>query len=100
MECKMGSTQSRYSASFKAEAVARSREPGANRSKIARELGISEATLYFWVKGAQGTVGKEKQEKPETEREELIRLRRELNAMTEERDFLKKAAAFFAKEKL
>jgi predicted transcriptional regulator len=38
---------------------ARSREPGANRSRIARELGISETTLYFWVKGAQTTMGRE-----------------------------------------
>ena len=93
----MGTTQSRYSAGFKAEAVARSRQPGANRAQIARELGISEVTLYHWVKGKKGMKDVEKREEAEAEREEIIRLKCQLDRVTEERDFLKKAAAYFAK---
>ena len=63
---------------------------------VARDLGIHNTLLYRWVsqfgKKPDGT-----QVTPD-EHEELIRLRREVKLLQEERDILKKATAFFAKE--
>jgi transposase len=74
------------------------REVG-NLSKVARDLDLTEGTLRQWVKQAaidegHGPAGALTSE----ERDELRRLRRENRTLEMERDFLKKAAAFFAKE--
>lgn len=82
----------------KADAVQLVRRTG-NMSKVARDLDLTETSLRNWVKQAEIDAGKG----PEgaltsSEREELQRLRRENRTLEMERDFLKKAAAFFAKE--
>jgi len=62
---------------------------------IARELGVSEPSLRAWVEAARP------QPKPpltDDERSELIRLRREIRRVEMERDILKKATAFFARQ--
>lgn len=86
-----------FSAEYKAEAVAVVRSGGKSVRRVARELDLTETALRAWVRqAAEGAadvapVG-------ETERGELKRLREEVLVLRMERDFLKKAAAFFAKE--
>ena len=87
-----------FTAEQKADAVRMVRETG-NVAKVARELDIGDGSLRSWVKQAdidegRGPAGALNSE----EREELRRLRRENRRLEMERDFLKKAAAFFAKE--
>ena len=88
----------KYTAEQKADAVRMVREVG-NLAKVARDLDLTESSLRNWVKladideghGPEGALTTE-------ERDELQRLRRENRRLEMERDFLKKAAAFFAKE--
>ena len=65
-------------------------------SQIARELGISAHLLYQWKKTLHADLTVARSSPPELEKE-LKRLQRENAELREERDFLKKAAAFFAK---
>jgi transposase len=67
------------------------------KSRIARDLGIAVWTLSNWVKQAEIEAG-EGAGLTTDEREELRRLRRENRILREEREILKKAAAFFAQE--
>jgi transposase len=88
-----------YTAEFRAEAVRLVREAKRPVASVARELGIGQQTLSGWLKQAAideggGPTGA----LTTTEREELQRLRRETKRLQEERDILKKATAFFAKE--
>ena len=87
-----------YTPEQKADAVRLVREVG-NLAKVARDLDLTESSLRNWVRQAdidegQGTEGALTTE----EREELRRLRREVRTLEMERDFAKKAAAFFAKD--
>ena len=82
----------------KADAVRLVREVG-SLAQVARDLDLTESSLRNWVKQAdidegQGPAGALTTE----EREELRRLRREVRTLEMERDFAKKAAAFFAKD--
>ena len=81
---------------FKLEAVRLAERDGMSVAQVARDLGISDSVLYDWVKKF-GTSSADTPLTPD-EREELIRLRRELRTVKEERDILKKATAFFTKE--
>ena len=84
-----------FSREFKVEAVRVLTESGRRLSEVARELGIRPEQLREWSRH----VGAETPASPASaESEELRRLRRELEITRQERDFLKKAAAFFAKE--
>ena len=88
----------RYPEEFKAEAVQLVRSfPEKSIRQLAYELGISDQTLRNWVKQAQIDRG-EREGLTSQEREELRTLRRENKVLREEREILKKAAAFFAKE--
>jgi transposase-like protein len=83
----------------KAETVRLIRESGKSIAVVARELGLTESAVRVWVRQAgidagHGPVGALTTE----EREELGRLRREVRTVRMERDILKKATAFFAKE--
>jgi len=88
-----------YTAEFKAEAVQllRTRQAaGATLAAVSRELDVSADQLRLWERQAvaQGQVPRAS----ESEAEELRRLRREVETLRQEREFLKKATAFFAKE--
>ena len=84
---------------FRAEAVRLVRDGKRGIAPVARELGISEQTLSRWLKQADIDEGRGPEGALTTaERDELLRLRREKKRLQEERDILKKATAFFAKE--
>lgn len=87
----------RFSAEFKHEAV-RLLEQGRKASELGAELGVSPEVLRRWkrdvAKGGERAFPGHGRPKPENE--ELVALRRENARLREERDFLKKAAAFFA----
>lgn len=88
----------RFSREFKIEAVQRVLE-GRRASEVASELGINAEVLRRW-KHDLGTAGAKAfpgHGRPKAENEELVALRRENARLREERDFLKKAAAYFAK---
>ena len=84
----------------KAEAVKICQQSSKPISQVARDLDLPENSLRAWVKQAEidERGGNDDGELASDEREELRRLRRENRELQMERDFLKKAAAFFAKE--
>lgn len=92
-------TRRQYSDEYKAEAVRLISNAGKPVSQIARELGVNTNVLHRWMREEHevGAAGKTRGT-VKAEQEELLRLRRELARVTQERDFLKRAAAFFAKE--
>jgi transposase len=86
-----------YSLEFRREAVRLLRSSGRSVPQLARELGCSPQSLRNWSRQIDVDDGKAVGLTSD-EREELRRLRRELRTVTEEREILKKAAAFFARE--
>jgi transposase len=83
---------------FKAGAVRLVIEEGKTVGAAARDLDLTETALREWVRRAQADRTKGRTSLTTSEREELTRLRKELRIVTEERDILKKATAFFAKQ--
>ena len=86
----------RYSEEFKVEAVKQVTERGYSVPEVSSRLGVSTHSLYAWLKryGSQSGIYQARSE----EQAELQRLRKELKRVEEERDILKKAAAYFAKQ--
>ena len=88
----------KFSPEEKADAVRMVREVG-NLAKVARDLELTESALRCWVTQADVDQGKGPEGRLTTaELEELRRLRRENRILKMERNFAKKAAAFFAKD--
>ena len=93
-----------FTPEFKQEAVRLMKESGRPVAQIARELGVRADMLRSWRKQADQCAAAGAAEvfpgngKLTGEAEEIRRLRRELEIVRQERDFLKKAAAYFAKE--
>ncbi len=86
----------RYPEEFKIEAVKQITEKRHPVTEVAARLGVSQHSLYQWVK-LYGQPEPERRE-AQSQQDELRRLKAELKRVTEERDILKKAAAYFAKE--
>jgi len=86
-----------YAPQFRAEAVQLWRSSGKTLKDVAGDLGISTESLRHWVKQADIDEGK-RPGLTTDERLELRKLRREVKILQEERDILKKAAAFFVRE--
>ena len=93
----MATKRQQFSREFKEEAVRLWAESGRPLAQIARELTVRTEQLRRWRRQL-GAVKADPAAARETEAQELRRLRRELELTRQERDFLKKAAAFFAKE--
>ena len=92
-------TRRRSTEECKQEAVRLVRDSAHPRAQVARDLGIPDHVLYRWTAQhrqaeAHGTTRVAQR----AEAEELTRVKRELARVTQERDFLKRAAAFFARE--
>ena len=86
-----------YSNEFKEEAVKLAQRSGIPVSQTAKELGMNAELLRRWVKSF-GTRSDGSRPMTPEEHSEMIRLRRELKRVTEERDILKKAMGIFTKE--
>ena len=91
-----------YTAEFKREAVRLTEQPEASVERIAQDLGVSSHSLYAWKKAAkeQGTLAFPGNGKVALtpEQEENRQLKKELDLVRQERDILKKAVGFFARE--
>ena len=93
----MSKSRAPYPVEFRKEAVQLARTSGRPNAKIARDLGMTAETLRIWLKQVAVDEGRAEGLTTE-ERDELRRLRRDNRILREEREILKKAAAFFAKE--
>ena len=82
---------------FKAETVALIRSSGRSVGQVCRDLDLTETAVRRWVEQAEIDAGR-RNGLTTAEREELAQLRREVRVLREEREILKKAAAFFATE--
>ena len=93
----MPRTRPPYPPEFRAEAIRLVKASGEPIRQVAKDLGISDQTLRNWVNQADVDAGKREGLTTE-ERAELRQLRKENRKLHEEREILKKAAAFFATE--
>ena len=87
-----------YTDEFRAGAVRLVLDEGKTVSRVAQDLDLTASALANWVKQARADRSKGKTGLTTEERAELTQLRRENRTLRLERDILKKAAAFFAKE--
>lgn len=85
----------RYTEEFKIEAVKQVTERGHRLAEVAARLGVTTYSMYAWMK--RYGVPEPQRIANQDQAAELRRLRSELKRVTEERDILKKAAAYFAK---
>lgn len=92
------SKRRRYSEEFKRGAVEQARQPAVSCAQVARELGIAANLLTRWKREADA-VGQQAFGGTGSPRdEELARVKRELARVKKERDFLREAETFFARE--
>ena len=91
------STQ-RFTPEFKEEAVRQVVERGYRVSDVAARLGVSAHSLYKWVKAASPDKSEEQSKELLEAKSEILRLRAQVRRVEEERDLLKKAARYFARE--
>ena len=87
-----------FSPEFKSEVVALVNTNGKSVGTVARELDLTETAVRAWVKQAELDAGTRNDGLTTAEREEMAQLRKELRETREERDILKRAVAFFARE--
>ncbi len=95
----MGKKRRSFSKDFKLEAVKLIKEGGLSVARAAKDLGVYETSLRRWLKQYEVDQGNSPAGALTTaEKEELRRLRREVRTLRMEREVLKKATVFFAKE--
>ena len=87
-------TRKKYSPEFKDQVLARAEKDGV--AQVAKDLDIHEGIIYLWR--AKKKMGGTSLENQKIQQMELARLKRENERLLTENDFLKKAAAYFAKE--
>ena len=89
-----------YTREFKIRAVQLMQESSKPINKLARELGVSENNLYNWRKQQREKADNAFSNRPRLDEKELVirRLKARVSKLEEEREILKKAAVFFAKE--
>ena len=92
------SRRKRYSAEFKREAIRRANEEGVTDVLVAEELGIDARQLRRWRHVIKQNGDKAFPGEGKAKDQELMLLQRKLAKVEQERDFLKEAAAYFAKE--
>ena len=91
----------KFTPEFKAEAVKLASQPGQSVGKVSRSHGLTETALRSWVKQAATDAGNGSSGALTTaEKHELAALRKEVRQLRMEREILKKATAFFAKEQM
>lgn len=88
--------RTKYTAEFKLEAVKQITEKGHSATEVASRLGVPVGLLYTWARKFKGS-DEQPIEDIKTLQAEMAKLKAELRRTTEERDILKKAAAYFAK---
>ena len=88
----------RYPPEFKDEAVRQVLKRGHKVADVAERLGVSSHSLYQWVKAAQPDKSEQTNAELVEARSEILKLRAQLRRTEEERDILKKAARYFARE--
>jgi len=90
-------TRRQFSKQFKAETVALMRSSGKSVPQVCRDLDLAESVVRRWLAQADIDAGR-REGLTTAEHEELTRLRKEVRVLREEREILKKAATFFARE--
>lgn len=87
-----------FTAEFKAEVVELVRQPGNTAGSVARDLNLTETAVRAWAKQADLDQGRRSNGLTSEQLSEMAQLRKELREAREERDILKRAVAFFARE--
>ncbi len=93
------SQRRKYSAEFKREAVATANQPGVTKAQIGQELGVSPNMITRWARELSDSGSKAFLGQGKARDEEMVVLKRELGRVKKERDFLREAAMFFAKDR-
>ena len=91
-------TRRKYTSGFKREAVLQTQNPGVSCTQVARELGINPNVIGRWKRELEASPERAFAGSGVPRDEELSRLKRELARVKKERDFLREAATFFARE--
>lgn len=92
------SKRRKFSLEYKQGAVEQARQPGVSCAQVARELGIGANLLTRWKREADAQGHRAFGGPGQPRDEEVARLKRELARVTRERDFLRDAATYFARE--
>lgn len=88
----------RFTPEFKEEAVKQVVERGYSVAEVSARLGVSAHSLYKWVKAVTPDKSEQHSKELLEAKHEILRLRAQMRRVEEERDLLKKAARYFAKE--
>jgi transposase len=87
-----------FTPEFKSEVVELVRQPGNTAGSVARDLNLTETAVRAWAKQADLDQGRRSDGLTSEQLSEMAQLRKELREAREERDILKRAVAFFARE--